>query len=837
MANVQASTAGGAHPASPSAVTAVPRLHNTSYVFPTPSEALSAHAVASAPAEITTSRPPLFPTRLLHGGSSARLTDALAVNGADNKDESASRAAHLNRSNRICHYFSKKGKCRDGENCRFRHEKPQATINPESTQPSETGTGADEDGMVPDRRQAVQKPVPASRVVQKPISQAQAQDPREFQLGQIRRRFSPKETSQNASELWGTEKGTLLQFKLPPSDPDFPFEMDALECSLLVPLRFPESRATLRVGNKDIPRGYAVNVENGFNNLANEKKDATLLELMKALDKNLEVFLSEQKAETIKIVVNKDTRHLSNLPVRAVEPITSAKVPEPVPSSQVAPKTPAVPQPTFTKTQKAEAAKRRETETMQLQARMGRLPLFKKSGDGIAYTIPIEPRKRSELPVTLQAVKTIQLFVPLLYPLQSCRVQLEGVDTQDAKAVEKGFEQKAAVQTEVTLMGHVNYLAQNIHILAKTVLEEKKPVQTIAPEPVSTSKAEDTSSSSHQDPDRSHIQYISRPPEWTIIDDPDVSDSEDGYSYDSGDETSSEEEESKGAELKLKSDQASATAPASNVERGTAISFPFLELYGIELLEIVTLNITVKCERCKEVMEVRGLKDGVEKSESCKKCASPLSIKFRKDLVHSHAVRAGFLDLDGCNIGDMLLSSFLPTCSQCSTTFPLPGIVSVQGETTSDICHECHQKFTFKLPSVKFLRISSTHQLAATSGPRRKKETLGLTPGTPLPKKGTCRHYAKSYRWFRFSCCQKVYACDKCHDSTEDHPPEWANRMLCGWCSREGNYRTEDCGFCHSRLVGKRGGGGFWEGGKGTRDRVKMSRKDKRKFRRVGGAK
>jgi len=62
--------------------------------------------------------------------------------------------------------------------------------------------------------------------------------------------------------------------------------------------------------------------------------------------------------------------------------------------------------------------------------------------------------------------------------------------------------------------------------------------------------------------------------------------------------------------------------------------------------------------------------------------------------------------------------------------------------------------------------------------------------------------------------------------------------MICGWCSREGNYRPEDCGFCHGLLVGKKGGGGFffWEGGKGTRDMVKMSRKDKRKHRRPGGA-
>ena len=35
--------------------------------------------------------------------------------------------------------------------------------------------------------------------------------------------------------------------------------------------------------------------------------------------------------------------------------------------------------------------------------------------------------------------------------------------------------------------------------------------------------------------------------------------------------------------------------------------------------------------------------------------------------------------------------------------------------------------------------------------------------------------------------------------------------------------------------MGKRSGG-FWEGGKGTRDKARMSRKDPRKYKRRGGA-
>lgn len=48
--------------------------------------------------------------------------------------------------------------------------------------------------------------------------------------------------------------------------------------------------------------------------------------------------------------------------------------------------------------------------------------------------------------------------------------------------------------------------------------------------------------------------------------------------------------------------------------------------------------------------------------------------------------------------------------------------------------------------------------------------------------------------------------------------------MICGYCSREQNYRPEDCGICHSGLI-KKAGSGFWEGGKGTRDKSRMSRK------------
>ena len=83
-------------------------------------------------------------------------------------------------------------------------------------------------------------------------------------------------------------------------------------------------------------------------------------------------------------------------------------------------------------------------------------------------------------------------------------------------------------------------------------------------------------------------------------------------------------------------------------------------------------------------------------------------------------------------------------------------------------------------------------------------------------------------RFFHFFSppSQQTYSSNKsrCHDAETDHPNEHANRMICGYCSREQVYRPENCGICKAILIGK-AGSGFWEGGKGTRNRALMSRK------------
>lgn len=389
-------------------------------------------------------------------------------------------------------------------------------------------------------------------------------------------------------------------------------------------------------------RGYQINVERGFDSLAERSPDATLLGLIKALDKQLEALLTEPKAATIKILPN-------SIPSRPVEPKAPPALHPPEPTIR--------PSRSYTQQQRNAAETRRKAETMQLDARLGRLPLFSKSSGGTTYNIPIQPRQHEDLPVPLQAVKAVKLIVPLLYPLEHCRVEIQEVSRDAAAKTERNFESKAVESPEMSLMGHINYLAQNMHTFAtgpepapstevrkheneaQQIEKVTEADQSVEGEPTVLSQAGD---------DRNHIKIIPRPPEWTIAQEVHGSgDSDYSDSYDSGDETTDNDEHE---------DVASRFEPvAEGPERGLSLSFPLLELYGIELLELISLYITVKCERCKEMMDIDNIRPTAgARSVSCKKCASALTVGFRKELMHANSVRAGYVDLDGCTVVDML---------------------------------------------------------------------------------------------------------------------------------------------------------------------------------------
>lgn len=497
-------------------------------------------------------------------------------------------------------------------------------------------------GASPRSTQQAVAEAPPSRVVPKPVPEREVKDTREYQLGQLRRRYSPEETDLGNGDV-------SLLFNLSPSDPDFPFDLDHLECELRVPAAYPKRSPSLQIKNKDIPRGFAINIEKGWDSLVQEKRGATLLALTNALDRKLESLLSEGKAETVKLTIFKDTRHIT---------AEHASMTEEQPQKFVPPVVhrPYIPEESYSREQIAEAKARRAQETRQLEARMSRLPLYHRSSDGIVYTLPLDPKRRAALPAGLQPVQSVQLIIPLLYPLQSPRVLLNDVDSADAEQLEELFTQKAAEQKQLSLMSHLNYLTLNMHTLARQAQAPPPKMEAIAePSGGVALEAEAAEHASVLDTERGHLHVIPRPPEWALDDDDSDSSEEDSYDE--------EDEEDGGAAVEPGTSDGP-VLPTQTPEIGTAMSFPSVELHGIELLQVSILSLNVKCDRCKTLNEITGLKNNLEKPSSCKKCATPFTVRFRQELVHQNSTRAGFIDATACTVADLL--------PRYSPLFPLP---------------------------------------------------------------------------------------------------------------------------------------------------------------------
>lgn len=540
---------------------------------------------------------------------------------------------------------------------------------PESSAPASTQAPIQKQSRTRER-QAVPKPIPKT----------QQDSPRDFQIGQLRRRFHPKEEQDDAGN-------TTLTFSMVPTDPDFPFDMPKLDCSLRIPHDWPQTdRPTLRVTNPDMPRGFQINVERGFGGLIEsaikDRRPITLLGLMNSLDRNLERFLTAEKAPTIKIVANTSRKAVKTsepVPTKD-EPVQERVVEKPIRQERVVP----VYKPMYTPKQRAEAEKTRQSETRQLEARLNRIPLYKKLGDRQSYIIPITPTKPERVPVHLRAVKSVKLSVPLLYPLEKSSIELQTVDATEARAVELGFKKWVSEGPHTTLMAQVNYLAHNMHLLINTPTTEPKQAEIQAPavaEDFATVPAEvDEDQDSISDSDRPHIKFIPRPPEWSMPAGPDGEDSDSPFedSSDSYEHDSAEESQDGGAPI---GDTTGSSSVVNAPARGTAVNLPGLELYGIELLEAKMISVTVKCDRCKEHTDIKNIKPTDDPSqqspvkvESCRKCANTFNVgqpalifgntrmdasanvtlAFRRQLMHPNSQRAGYLDLEGCTAFDLL---------------------------------------------------------------------------------------------------------------------------------------------------------------------------------------
>lgn len=465
-----------------------------------------------------------------------------------------------------------------------------------------------------------------SRVVARPTPKAQADDSRAFQLSQVQRRY-------RAGTLNRPDGTTLLNFNMQPTDPDFPYEIDQLRCELLVPPGYPGAeKPSLQVKNTEIPRGFQINIERGFDTIAAEGRSSTLLALMNRLDQRLEAILAGKGAETVKIIPNQR-------PATVEDTSPPAKPPPEDPVQEIS---------TAPSAEQMEAAKvKRQSDTRQLETRFSRVPGFKASSGGWRYTIPIDTLVRNKWPSPLRELRAVDVSVPEKYPLEPLSLHLNS-DSPEARAAELAFNRRSKDQSGATIVSHINYLAQNMKSMA-SVTPKPAPVPAAPDSAVGSATPIRSVVPAPKKEDDSHIQHIPRPPEWTAVQDDENESDEDSDMTVSG----TEDEEDTADE-----GQEDPTATAAPAERGILLSFPHLELHSIELVELISLGITIKCERCKDTMDIERLRSTLESSkmreESCKKCAATLAVRFRADMIHANSVRGGYLDLDGCTVVDML---------------------------------------------------------------------------------------------------------------------------------------------------------------------------------------
>lgn len=212
------------------------------------------------------------------------------------------------------------------------------------------------------------------------------------------------------------------------------------------------------------------------------------------------------------------------------------------------------------------------------------------------------------------------------------------------------------------------------------------------------------------------------------------------------------------------------------------------------------INITVSCSKCSFISSVADM-------ETCPKCSSQIGITYVPIFNPQYL---GYLGTRRCSFISFNPTKYQFSCVHCQVNYESPEIGVNQPYIFN--CYDCFTAIRIKVCSINYI----------------EKKDYNLKPGTELPNKGTCKHYKKSFRWFRFSCCNSLYPCDICHNDLANHPVEEAKRMVCGLCSKEQSVKKEcDCGMSLNTVHKQ-----FWEGGKGNREKATMSKKDTKKYRK-----
>lgn len=268
------------------------------------------------------------------------------------------------------------------------------------------------------------------------------------------------------------------------------------------------------------------------------------------------------------------------------------------------------------------------------------------------------------------------------------------------------------------------------------------------------------------------------------------------------------------------------------------ITLKEIETANVGVFSAARLWLTVQCGRCMKKVTFPELDVGVSGrsytfAEECQNCHSNLAMALTPAVAFGSSSSIFSAQLSNAFVADVLPSDYRAACFVCNTIVKFPQLFT--GVKSSQYCRHCHTRTSLTFAQIDITGAqanadSQTAQSLATARKTREEKPTRYQVGVPLPHTGTCKHYKKSHRWFRFPCCKKAFPCDTCHNVNSDHFSELATRQICGFCSREQSTQAASC-VCGGQL-GPPKHTSHWEGGKGCRNQVTMSRKDARKHKR-----
>ncbi|KAF9191867.1 hypothetical protein BGZ51_006587 [Haplosporangium sp. Z 767] len=369
-------------------------------------------------------------------------------------------------------------------------------------------------------RAPVPRPVPAC--LQNVSKDGTDNSLRAFEIAQVERRFG---TSPASARPTLEDGDSVLDLHIVPSDPDFPYDISSLHVQLVVPKDYPRQPCSLKVLNKDIPVGFATNLERGFAGVAQQNK--SLLGHLNWLDVNMEQLLQKPPAPTIRFVGHSNQSQATGSSVDRSNVSSASTTPKPTttttttttkPSSTSAQVSSSNPpshitktavQTSFTFQQLDEASVQRQKQLAQIQAR------FRSSFESISPTnirIALVAADKSKMPVKWDGALWVNLLVPKIFPLEPCSIRLKEDDCNPeveqwrARNVEQGFSKIVASMPQLSLFQLLNQLNRDLKDLLSL------PPQSLSvPSPLLASSSSSPPSNDHVAVLTSQLSSLSSP--------------------------------------------------------------------------------------------------------------------------------------------------------------------------------------------------------------------------------------------------------------------------------------------------------------------------------------